>query len=81
MRASIQSISLPPELEREAAKLQRENNMSRSELYRAALRTYIAQERRFKELNAYGTRQAKRMGLKGEEAVMRAAVAARRARR
>ena len=64
MRTSkILSLSLPPNLLREAERLAKREGRTKSELFREALRRYL-QERRWAELRGYGTGQARKMGLK-----------------
>ena len=64
MRTSkIVSITLPPAMVKQADKLARKENRTKSELVREALRRYIVQQE-FKELQRYGVDQAKRQGLK-----------------
>jgi CopG family transcriptional regulator/antitoxin EndoAI len=63
MRTSkVLSLSLPPALLREAERLAKQEGRTRSELFREALRRYV-EERRWAELRAYGTRQARKQGL------------------
>ena len=59
----IMSLSLPPELLREAERVAKKEGRTKSELFREALRRYI-QEERWHELQRYGMRQAKKLGLK-----------------
>lgn len=79
--AKVQSISLPPELQKQAEETRQEMGMTSSELYRAAIRRFIEQEKRWQKLQTIATRQAKKQGLNTEEKVMRAALAYRQARR
>lgn len=64
------SISLLPELLAEAEKLAKEENRTRSELIREALRRYIA-EKRWTELTRYARLKAAEMGIKSEEDIQR----------
>ena len=50
----------------EAEKIAKEENRSRSELIREALRRYIA-ERELRRLQRYGMKKAKELGLKEED--------------
>ena len=59
----ILSLSLPPELLREAERMAKKEGRTKSELSREALRRYL-QERRWAELRRYGAQQASRLGLK-----------------
>lgn len=59
----ILSLSLPPELLREAERIARKEGRTKSELFREAVRRYI-QEQKLRELHRYGARQARRLGLR-----------------
>jgi len=63
------SLSLPPELLREAERIARKEGRTRSELFREALRRYIL-ERRWEELKRYGAGKARKLGI-GEDEVER----------
>ncbi len=64
MRTSkILSLSLPPELAREAARIAKREGRTRSELFREALRRYI-QEQRWTDLRRYGARRARNLGVR-----------------
>ena len=70
MRTSkILSLSLPPELAREAERLAKREGRTKSELFREALRRYI-QEQRWMDLRRYGDQQARKLGVR-EPAVER----------
>jgi CopG family transcriptional regulator/antitoxin EndoAI len=60
------TISIFPELLEEAEKVAREENRTRSELIREALRRYIA-ERELRRLQRYGMEKARELGLKEED--------------
>ena len=62
----ILSISLPPELLREAETLARREGRTKSELLREALRRYI-QEQKWRSLQRYGARRAQRLGIREAE--------------
>lgn len=67
MRTSkILSLSLPPELLREADRVAKKEGRTKSELFREALRRYL-QERRWAELREYGARQARKLGIRETE--------------
>lgn len=59
----ILSLSLPPELLREAERIAKKEGRTKSELFREALRRYI-QEKKWRELKEYGARRAKSLGIK-----------------
>ncbi|HAM59641.1 MAG: CopG family transcriptional regulator [Candidatus Rokubacteria bacterium RBG_16_73_20] len=62
----ILSLSLPPELLREAETLARREGRTKSELLREALRRYI-QEQKWRSLQRYGARRAQRLGIREAE--------------
>lgn len=63
MRSSkVVSITLPPEMAREATRMAKRENRTMSELMREAFRHY-QREREWNEANAYGQTKAKQMGL------------------
>ena len=58
----ILSLSLPPELLREAERVAKKEGRTKSELFREALRRYL-QERRWAALRLYGAGQARKLRL------------------
>ncbi len=67
MRTSkILSLSLPPELAREAECLAKREGRTKSELFREALRRYI-QEQGWLDLRRYGDQQARTLGIREPE--------------
>lgn len=74
----ILSLSLPPELLREAERVAKKEGRTKSELFREALRRYI-QERRWEELRGYGAQRVRKLGVK-ETAVERMIEAYRKGR-
>jgi CopG family transcriptional regulator / antitoxin EndoAI len=60
------SVSIFPELLEEANKVAREENRTRSELIREALRRYIA-DREYRRLQRYCIEKAKSLGLMEED--------------
>lgn len=64
--SKVLSVSLPPTLVREAEKVAQLEGRTRSELFREALRRYL-QERQWQEIQAYGAKQVKRLGLKSRD--------------
>ena len=67
MRTSkILSLSLPPELLREAERVAKKEGRTKSELFREALRRYVL-ERRWTELRQYGAKRARKLGIKGAD--------------
>lgn len=64
MRTSkVLSLSLPPDLLREAERVAKKEGRTKSELFREALRRYI-REQRWAELRRYGAQQAGKLGFK-----------------
>ncbi|MFA5787232.1 MAG: ribbon-helix-helix protein, CopG family [Actinomycetota bacterium] len=72
------TVSLPPDLAREVDKAARSEGRSRSEMFREALRQYLARLDRWERIFAYGEQVAARTGLT-EEGVARVVKARRRA--
>ena len=67
MRTSkILSLSLPPDLLREAERVAKKEGRTKSELFREALRRYI-QEQRWTGLRRYGAQRARKLGVKESE--------------
>jgi len=64
------TVSLPPNLVREAERTAKEEDRTRSELVREALRVYI-EERRWRKLQRDTAARAAVLGLRGEEDVER----------
>ncbi len=62
----ILSLSLPPELLREAEALAKRERRTKSELLREALRRYI-QEQEWRSLQRYGAKRAQRLGVRENE--------------
>jgi CopG family transcriptional regulator/antitoxin EndoAI len=60
------SLSLPPDLLKEAEKMAKKEGRTRSELFREALRRYI-REQRWEELQRYGALKVKELGLREED--------------
>ena len=66
-RASkLMTVSLPPSLYKEAARLAREEGRTKSELVRESLRGYIA-EKKWLSLLEYGRRRSLETGLRPED--------------
>lgn len=65
------TISLPPRLYREALGLAKAKGMTRSELFRDALRRYQRDEQEWQGLLAYGRRKAAAAGIHTEAEVER----------
>ena len=63
MRTSkILSLSLPPEMLREAERAAKREGRTKSELFREALRRYLLEEK-VRRLQEYGARQARAVGI------------------
>ena len=63
------TVSLPPNLVREAERTAKEEDRTKSELVREALRMYI-EERRWRKLQRETAARAQALGLQGEEDVV-----------
>jgi CopG family transcriptional regulator / antitoxin EndoAI len=74
----VLSLSLPPDLVREAERVAKQEGRTRSELFREALRRYV-EERRWRGLQRYGANRARRVGMT-EASVGRAVEEFRRGR-
>ena len=57
------TISLPPKLARQVDKVAKQEGRTRSELFREAVRQYIAKEERCQQLFAYAEEEARKRGL------------------
>lgn len=64
----VVNISMPEEFFRQAEKLAREENRTRSELYREALRQYI-ETRQWQKLQRETAERARKLGITSEEDV------------
>jgi CopG family transcriptional regulator / antitoxin EndoAI len=71
------TVSLPPNLVREAERTAKEEDRTKSELVREALRMYI-EERRWRKLQRETAARAQALGLQGEEDVVRLVRAGRK---
>ncbi len=71
------TVSLPPNLVREAERTANEEDRTKSELVREALRMYI-EERRWRKLQREITARAQALGLRSEEDVVRLVRAGRK---
>lgn len=74
------TVSLPPELAREIDRAARSEKRSRSEMFREALRQYLARRDRWERIFSYGERAAARSGIT-EKKIAGVVKAARRSRR
>lgn len=66
----VVNISMPEELFKEAERLTREENRTRSELYREAIRQYI-ETRNWQKLQRETAERARKLGITSEEDVER----------
>ena len=62
--SKVISVSIPPGMDREVQRVAREESRTRSELFREALRQYIATRSRWRALQQYGAKQVKKLGIK-----------------
>ena len=58
----VLSLSLPPDLVREAERIAKQEGRTKSELFREALRRYV-EERRWRALQRYGQDRARKLGM------------------
>ena len=58
----VLSLSLPPDLVREAERVAKQEGRTKSELFREALRRYV-EERRWRALQRYGASRTRRLGV------------------
>lgn len=58
----VLSLSLPPDLAREAERVAKQEGRTKSELFREALRRYV-EERRWRGLQRYGATRVRRLGM------------------
>ena len=65
------TISLPPGLYKEALRMAKDKGMTKSELFREALRRYQRDEREWQQLMDYGRRKAQAAHIATEEDVER----------
>lgn len=77
MAISTVNISFKEDLLDEIDRIARRESRSRSELIREAARSYIDRKKRWERIFAFGTKQARKLGLK--EGDVAAAVRERRA--
>lgn len=62
----IITLSLPPEMAKKIEKLMKEEERTRSELFREALRRYI-EEKEWQKILRYGRKKAKERGITKEQ--------------
>jgi metal-responsive CopG/Arc/MetJ family transcriptional regulator len=67
MAISTVNISFKEDLLAEIDSIARRESRSRSELIREAARAYIDRKKRWERIFAFGTKQAKKLGLKAED--------------
>ena len=62
----IQTLSLPPKMVKQIEKLAKEENMTKSELFREAVREYL-RKKRWEKIREYGAKKAAELGIKEED--------------
>ena len=77
----VVSISLPAEMLEAAENMARQENRTMSELVREALRVYQRERQAWQGIFAYGRANAKRLGIKDEQDVVRLVRESRQQRR
>lgn len=77
----VLSFSLPPRVAKEMKNLAKRQRMTKSQLLREMLRVYesYVEEQRFEELQRYGRKKARELGVTSEEDIERIIHEARRA--
>jgi len=65
-RTKIQTLSLPPEMVEQIDKVAQEEHMTKSELFREAVREYL-RRKRWEKIREYGARKAAELGIKEED--------------
>lgn len=66
----VMTLSLPPDMVKEVENLVKEENRTKSELFREALRKYI-NDKRWLQIRQWGLKTAQELGLSDEEEVDR----------
>lgn len=69
--SKVLTVSLPQEMFKKAERIAKDENRTRSELFREALRQYIASRERWQEIRRWGSRSAEELGIESEEDVER----------
>jgi metal-responsive CopG/Arc/MetJ family transcriptional regulator len=67
MTATLPSLTLSKDLLREIDEAAAETSLSREDLLRASVRTFLDQERRWRDLQKYGEERARALGIRNEE--------------
>ncbi|MEA1965271.1 MAG: ribbon-helix-helix domain-containing protein [Candidatus Aerophobetes bacterium] len=62
----IQTLSLSPEMAEQIEKLAKEEGMTKSELFREAVREYL-RRKRWEKIREYGAKKAAELGIKKED--------------
>ena len=76
----IMTLSLPPEMVKEVENISKEENRTKSELFREALRKYI-NDKRWLQIRQWGLKTTRELGISGEEDVDMLIHEARKARK
>ncbi|HEY7034572.1 MAG TPA: ribbon-helix-helix protein, CopG family [Thermomicrobiales bacterium] len=67
MTATLPSLTLSKDLLREIDEAAAETSLSREDLIRASVRTFLDQERRWRDLRRYGEERTRALGIHTEE--------------
>ena len=67
MTATLPSLTLSKELLREIDEAAAETSLSREDLLRASVRTFLDQERRWRDLQAFAEERTRALGIRTEE--------------
>lgn len=65
------TISIPPALFKKAQKVAQDEGRTQSELFREALRRYVAEQKEWETLISYGRSQAKKTGISSEKDIVK----------
>ena len=65
------TISIPPALFKKAQKMAQDEGRTQSELFREALRRYVAEQKEWETLTRYGRSQARKTGIRTEKDIIR----------
>lgn len=68
-KTDILTLSLPPKLSKIIEKVTKEENLTRSELIREALRFYFRERERWQQIKKWGKATAKKFKINSEEEI------------
>lgn len=68
-KSEVLTLSLSPRFSEEIKKMMKKENLTRSELIRDALRSYLKERERWREIRKWGEMTKKRFKIKGEKEI------------